>query len=146
MSLEHLVAAAIVYHGDEETSDYRLRAATRLRGGQADGFVQIDGAGSPLHFAWVAPFVEFYCAEVSSKLEASLESVLLLIAGLRMPCADAGTMNKPSRQLAKLCRPEARAVIFGASNNVASLKGNRKSWISAPTQARAEVPLCLAKK
>ncbi len=70
LDLSTLAAAAMQNENDESTLTYLLRCAQHLRTGNRRGFALVNRAGEFLHLAWAAPFDEFYCSEVSSRLSA----------------------------------------------------------------------------
>jgi CelD/BcsL family acetyltransferase involved in cellulose biosynthesis len=77
LDLYRLAEAAMEYEQDEDTLHYLLQSAQRLRTRKAQGYVLLNDQGTPVHFAWVAPFNGFYCSEVNKTLEASSDAALI---------------------------------------------------------------------
>ena len=78
MELHHLASAVLKYADDEETLSYLLRSTRRLRSENGEGFVLLDPAGTPLHFAWASSFERTFVLAWRGKVEApSPEDVLL---------------------------------------------------------------------
>lgn len=73
-----LADAAMCYHQDEETLQYLLRSAARLRQGTAEGFALVHTDGTPLHFAWATAFDYFLVSELNAKVRAPATDCVML--------------------------------------------------------------------
>jgi CelD/BcsL family acetyltransferase involved in cellulose biosynthesis len=124
LRLEHLAQAATIYRDDEETASYLLRAANRLHRPDSQGYVLTDSGGHAMHFAWVAPFHGFYCAELNSKLDAHADAVLLFDCWTPSAVRGRGYYEAAITQLGKLMQSKGKAPwIFGATENSPSIRG-----------------------
>jgi CelD/BcsL family acetyltransferase involved in cellulose biosynthesis len=78
VNLEILATAAIKFEGEEETYDYLLRCAQRLRNGEDRGFALIEPDGTPVHFCWVRGFEGFYMDELNLRLNAPASAAKMI--------------------------------------------------------------------
>lgn len=78
VSYELLAQAAMESYDDDQTLQYLLRCARRLREGKAEGFALVDSEGQPVHFAWATAFDGFFLAELDDKVEAPSPDAALL--------------------------------------------------------------------
>jgi CelD/BcsL family acetyltransferase involved in cellulose biosynthesis len=125
---QYLAQAVTLYRNDEFTCAYLIRAAKRLRRAEAQGFVLTDTENRPVHFAWVAPFNGFYCAELSTTLRHAPESVMLFDCWT--PRAVRGRRYYEQAILTLGARMHADGHdpwIFSATTNLASVKGIEKT-------------------
>jgi CelD/BcsL family acetyltransferase involved in cellulose biosynthesis len=128
LDLNQLAVAAMEYEQDEPTLTYLLRSARRLRASGARGFILANEYGRPLHFAWVASFDGFHCAELNATLLASRDSVILFDCWT--PAADRGKgyFKQAVQLIAARMRVEGkRAWIFSTAGNVSSLRALNKT-------------------
>jgi len=89
LELKHLAAAAMRYVDDAEAPAYLLAATLRLRAKAADGYVLLDSAGTPLHFAWVGNFETTLVPALRAHVSA-FSSEALLLADCWTPAAMRG--------------------------------------------------------
>jgi CelD/BcsL family acetyltransferase involved in cellulose biosynthesis len=129
LDLGLLAAAVTEYVDDEETLAYLLRAAQRLRSGTAEGFVLADGAGKPLHFAWLTGFDGFFLSELNARVKPSSPADLMLF-----DCWTPVTLRGRGHygQAIELIADRAEAAgkrpwIFSAATNAASVRGLSKA-------------------
>ena len=123
LSLSHLALAAMEYEDDPATLGYLLRTTRRLRTSGMEGYVLLRDDGRPVHFAWTAPFDGFHCAELSSALEGTPDTVLLFDCWT--PTVVRGQGN---------CRT---AIALIAERIKA---GGKQPWILSPASNAAAVP------
>jgi CelD/BcsL family acetyltransferase involved in cellulose biosynthesis len=128
ISLELLATAAMQYFGDEETLNYLVRGAQRLRRPGAEGFALMR-EGIPVHFAWSAGFEGFYMAELGQHLRAPANDAKLVFdcwtpVSMRGRGYYAQTLALLSGSLR---REDHAAWIFGAATNHPTLRGIRKA-------------------
>lgn len=71
LDLETLAKATIEFEGDQESYDYLLRSARRVRAGKDRGFSLLAKDGKSVHFCWVAAFEGFYMDELDLRLDAA---------------------------------------------------------------------------
>lgn len=129
VDLELLAAAVMRYIDEQETLDYLLRAANRLRSKGSQGFALVTAEDVPVHFCWVSDFESFYMAELDHKLKApSSDSVLLF------DCWTPGSVRGHNYYGAAISRVASRLRasgkipwIFSATTNVSSLRGIEKA-------------------
>jgi len=126
---ELLAEAAMQSYDDEETLQYLIRAAQRLRKGDGEGFALIDSAGKPVHFAWVTGFDGFFLAELNAKVDApSPNSVMLFDCWTPAASRGRGYYGRAVNLVAQLLRERGKTPwIFSAGRNVASLRGLAKT-------------------
>lgn len=128
ISLELLATAAMQYFDDEETLNYLVRGAQRLRRSGADGFALMR-EGVPVHFAWVTEFEAFYMAEIGQHLRSPGEGAKLVFdCWTPVSMRGRGYYVQTLAPLSASLRQDSRSVwIFGAATNQASLRGIRKA-------------------
>ena len=128
LTLKHLAEAAMVFNDDEEACAYLVRSAKRLRSSEAEGWVLTDTKGQPLHFAWVAQFNGFYCAELDSALNASEGSVLIFDCWTPDALRGNGYYEQCISLLGSRIQASGRDPwIFSATSNTPSMKGIEKA-------------------
>jgi CelD/BcsL family acetyltransferase involved in cellulose biosynthesis len=122
ISAKLLASAAIKYAHDEETLNYLLRSATRLRS-RVDGFALISSSGEPVHFCWVAPFEGFKMSELRHVLrEPAAGSVLLFDCWTPESGRRRGYYGLCASQVATRLRASGkRPWIFSAAANLPSV-------------------------
>jgi CelD/BcsL family acetyltransferase involved in cellulose biosynthesis len=131
MSYDLLADAAMRFHDDEETLQYLLRAAQRMRQENAEGFVLVDTLGALLHFAWASAFDGFFLSELNTKVSApSTDCVMLFDCWTPLELRGRGHYGQTVRLIAKLLRERGkRPWIFSAGSNRASLRGLAKAGV-----------------
>jgi Acetyltransferase (GNAT) domain len=124
-----LAEAAMRYHEDEETLQYLLRSAERLRRGNVEGFALVDVDGTPLHFAWTTEFDGFFLAELNSAVNApSANCVMLFDCWTPVAQRGRGLYGQTVSLIARLLRERGKKPwIFSAERNARSLRGLVKS-------------------
>jgi CelD/BcsL family acetyltransferase involved in cellulose biosynthesis len=129
ISYELLADAAMRSDDDEQTLQYLLRSANRLREGKAGGFVLMDTQGVPLHFAWVAEFAGFFLPELNARLEApSPDAALLFDCWTPVAERSRGHYGRAIALIAEKVRSAGkRPWIFSMANNTASVRGIEKA-------------------
>jgi hypothetical protein len=129
LTLDLLAAAVTEYVDDEETLAYLLRAAQRLRSGEDEGFVLVNGCGRPLHFAWLAGFEGFFLSELNAKVDAaSPNDVMLYDCWTPVALRGCGYYAQAIELIADRAQAAGKhAWIFSAVSNVASVRGLAKS-------------------
>jgi CelD/BcsL family acetyltransferase involved in cellulose biosynthesis len=128
---ELLAEAAMQSYEDEETLQYLMRAALRLRKGEGQSFALIDGSGRPVHFAWIAAFEGFFLSELNTKVDApSANCVMLFDCWTPAASRGCGYYAQAVTQVARLLREQGKSTwIFSAGSNVASLRGLAKAGV-----------------
>ena len=128
---ELLAEAAMQSYEDEETLQYLIRAALRLRKGEGQGFALIDANGRPVHFAWIAAFEGFFLSELNARVDApSANCVMLFDCWTPAASRGGGYYAQAITQVARLLREQGKSTwIFSADSNVASLHGLAKAGV-----------------
>lgn len=129
VSYELLAESAMQSYEDEETLQYLIRAAQRLREKSAEGFALVDAQGKPLHFAWLTAFDGFFLAELNAKVDAPADECVMLF-DCWTPAAGRGHgyYGETIRRIARLVRDRRqRPWIFSAAENLASVRGLEKA-------------------
>jgi CelD/BcsL family acetyltransferase involved in cellulose biosynthesis len=128
---ELLADAAMQSYEDEETLQYLMRAAMRLRKGKGQSFALIDANGRPVHFAWVAAFEGFFLSELNAIVDApSANCVMLFDCWTPAASRGRGYYAQAVTQVARLLREQGKSTwIFSADSNVASLRGLAKAGV-----------------
>ncbi len=129
LSYEFLAESAMQSYDDEETLQYLIRAAKRLREKSAEGFVLVDAQGKPLHFAWATAFDGFFLAELNAKVEApAADCVMLFDCWTPAAGRGHGYYGETVRRVGRLVRERGQKPwIFSAAQNVASMRGLEKA-------------------
>ena len=128
LTLHHLATAASKYTDDSETLNYLLRSAPRLRDRNVEGFVLVDSAGKPIHFAWTTAFEGFFLDELNAVVEApSPEAVLLFDCWTPGSMRGRGYYGHAIGLIAsKVHSAGKQPWIFSAAGNSASVRGIEK--------------------
>lgn len=129
LDLNVLAAAASQYAEDESTCAYLVRAAARVRKGDAEGFALADEAGTFLHFAWIADFEGLYLSELNENVEAPSPDCAMLFDSWTPPAVRGhGYYGEAVRQIATLMLARGKKPwIFSAASNTASVRGLEKA-------------------
>ena len=124
-----LAEAAMQSYEDAETLQYLIRATQRLRTGDGEGFVLVDGAGRTVHFAWATAFDGFFLSELNAKVDApSPNSVMLFDCWTPAAARGHGYYAQAVSRLAQMQRERGKSPwIFSAGSNTASLYGLAKA-------------------
>ena len=122
LDLETLAKAAIEFEGEEETYDYLLRSAQRVRAGKDRGFSLLDANGKPVHFCWVGTFEGFYMDELKLRLEAPT-----LNAAMIFDCWTPGPVRGRGYYATAVALTAQRSVREGRDPWIFSASGNRSS-------------------
>ena len=129
LTWEHIAAAAMHNADDEQTLQYLMRSARRLRQGSATGYFLDMGCAQPSHFLWVHLYHGFRLSEIDFTLESS-DRTAAMIFDCWTPLAQRGHGNYATaiRLLAaSLQRQQRRVWIFSAAGNESSLRGILKA-------------------
>ena len=78
VSAKLLATAAMQYEGEDDAVQYLLRSAKRMQSGEAEGFALLTADGTPVHFAWVAPFENFKMPELGQTLREPYTDAVLM--------------------------------------------------------------------
>jgi len=129
LDLNQLASAACQYVDDDSTLAYVLRCASRLREGNAEGFVLVDARGSSLHFAWVTDFDGFFLSELNAKVDApSVDCAMIFDCWTPVSARGHGYYGQTVSLIARRMREKGKKPwIFSAANNVTSLRGLEKA-------------------
>lgn len=128
LDLSRLAVAAMKYEGDEATLEYLLRSTQRLRAEGMQGFVLATDDGSPVHFAWVAPFNGFFCAELNATLHGSPDCVLLFDCWTPAEVRGHSYYKRAIELIAaRMIANGKQPWIFSAASNTASVRGLEKA-------------------
>jgi CelD/BcsL family acetyltransferase involved in cellulose biosynthesis len=126
---EHIASAAMNNAEDEQTLEYLVRCAQRLRQGRATGYF-LQGRGTqPSHFLWVDLYDGFHLSEINSRLESSDPSAAIIF-DCWTPVAQRGQGNYATaiRLAAAYLQKQQRQVwIFSAARNESSVRGILKA-------------------
>lgn len=126
---ENIASAAMNNADDEQTLEYLVRCAQRLRRGQATGYL-LQGPGTqPSHFLWVDLYDGFHLSEINSRLESSDPSATMIF-DCWTPRAQRGHGNYATaiRSAAAYLQKQQRQVwIFSVAGNESSLRGILKA-------------------
>lgn len=125
LTLDQLAKASSEYIDDSETLAYLLRSAQRLRAGKEKGFVLLNSAGTPVHFAWTTAFNGFFLAELNVRVEAPCpEAMLLFDCWTPVSVRGHGYYVRAIGLIANQVRSAGKQPwIFSASTNTASVHG-----------------------
>jgi hypothetical protein len=129
INYELLAEAAMRYYDDEETLEYLLRSAARLRHGNAEGFVLVNALGEPLHFAWVTAFEAFFLSELKVKVDApASDCVMLFDCWTPVASRGSGYFGQAITLIAQWLQEHGKKPwIFSVSGNQALLRGLQKT-------------------
>lgn len=129
LDLDLLAEAAVRYVNDEDTLSYLLRAAARLRRGQAEGFALVGDDGDVAHFAWVTEFDGFFLSELNAKVTAPApDCVMLFDCWTPVEKRGHGYYGRALSQIAgRMLAKGKKPWIFGAAGNEASIRGLEKA-------------------
>ena len=129
INYELLAEAAMQYYDDEETLQYLLRSAARLREGNAEGFALVDDQGRPMHFAWATVFDGFFLSELNAKVDAPApDCVMLFDCWTPGQSRGHGYFGQTVALVAQEVRERGkRPWIFSAASNRSSLRGLQKA-------------------
>lgn len=129
LSFTDLATAALQCHDDQETLEYLMRSASRMRKGGAECFGLIDRMGRFVHFAWRCPFEGFYLAELHARVDApSPDSVMLFDCWTPPGARRNGYYRETVTATAEQVRKQGKDPwIFSAARNLASLRGLEKA-------------------
>jgi CelD/BcsL family acetyltransferase involved in cellulose biosynthesis len=129
LDLETLAKAAIEFNGEEETCDYLLRSAQRVRAGRDRGFGLLDANGKPVHFCWVGAFEGFYMDELKVRIDAPTPNAVMIF-----DCWTPGPVRGRGYYAAAVALTAQRSIreghapwIFSASCNRSSVRGLESS-------------------
>jgi CelD/BcsL family acetyltransferase involved in cellulose biosynthesis len=125
LTWEMLAEAAMRFEQDQDTRNYLLRAASRLRSGQSEGFVLLDKDRVPSHFCWVAPMQGFYMAELKTTLSApGPQDSLIFDCWTPVSLRGRGYYGTAAAMAAAYLHGSGRqALIFSAATNQSSIRG-----------------------
>ena len=129
VTMNLLAHSTMQYRHDPGTLNYLLRAASRVRAGQCQGFVSVDRDEVPVHFCWVTPFEKFYVSELKREMAAPC-SKAQLIFDCWTPTSHRGIgyYSATIAQIAsELHHSNSRVWIFAAATAQPSLNGIRKA-------------------
>jgi CelD/BcsL family acetyltransferase involved in cellulose biosynthesis len=126
---EQIAAAAMNNADDEQTLEYLVRCAQRLRQGRATGYFLQEQGQQPSHFLWVDKYDGFHLSEIDSKLEASDPSAAMIF-DCWTPLAQRGHGRYAMAirlAAAHLQKQQRQVWIFSATRNESSLRGILKA-------------------
>ena len=131
---ESIASAAMNNADDEQTLEYLMRSAQRLRQGRAAGYClagqRLQGqAAQPSHFLWVDLYDGFHLSEIDSRLESSDPSAAMIF-DCWTPAAQRGQGHYATaiRMAAAYLQKQQKQVwIFSAAKNESSLRGILKA-------------------
>jgi len=124
-----VLADATMSYSEDETSQYLLRSAARLRRGNAEGFALMDADGTPLHFVWATEFDRFFSAELKATVDApSANCVILFDCWTPAALRGRGHCRQTVGLVAQLLRERGKKPwIFCAKKNACLLRRLAKS-------------------
>jgi CelD/BcsL family acetyltransferase involved in cellulose biosynthesis len=129
LDIETLAKAAIEFDGEQETYDYLLRSAQRVRAGKDRGFSLLDANGKPVHFCWVGAFEGFYMDELKVPLDAPTPNAVMIF-----DCWTPGPVRGRGYYATAVAMTAQRSIreghapwIFSASRNRSSVRGLESS-------------------
>jgi hypothetical protein len=117
------------YREDPETLNYLLRAASRVRTGECQGFVSVDPDEVPVHFCWVTPFEKFYVSELRREIAAPCPNARLIF-DCWTPVSQRGNRYYSAtiaRIASDLHHSKSQVWIFAAATAEPSLNGIRRA-------------------
>jgi CelD/BcsL family acetyltransferase involved in cellulose biosynthesis len=124
LDLRRLADAAMEYEQDDDTLQYLLRAAQRLRKNEAQGYVLVNEKGTPVHFAWVSPFDGFYCSELDNTLQGPADAELVFDCWTPVAVRGHGYYKKTIELIADEIESKGRKLwIFSSERNSLFVKG-----------------------
>jgi len=126
---DDLGAAAIHYADDTAAMRFLMRSADRLLSGKALGFVLVTPEGLPVHFCWAREFEGFHMAELDRTLRApSKDAMMIFDCFTPVSARGHGFFSEAITILGKQLRAQGKDPwIFGASTNLSSVNGIRKT-------------------
>jgi hypothetical protein len=128
VDLARLADAAMEYANDDATLNYLLRSTKRLRSGGMEGLVLLSDSGTPVHFAWAAPFDGFYASELNTTLHESGDSVLVFDCWTPSAARGHGYYGQAMELIAHRIKSEGkRPWLFSPAENVSSVRGLAKT-------------------
>jgi CelD/BcsL family acetyltransferase involved in cellulose biosynthesis len=125
LSWENIASAAMDNADDEQTLEYLVRCAQRLRKSRATGYCLQRRGTKPSHFLWVDLYDGFHLSEINSKLESNDPSAAMIF-DCWTPVAQRGQGNYATAirlVSASLQKQQRRAWIFSATRNESSVRG-----------------------
>jgi CelD/BcsL family acetyltransferase involved in cellulose biosynthesis len=127
---QDIAIAAMNNADDNETLQYLVRCAKRLRQGRAAGyFLQNESTQGPAHLVWVDSYDGFHLSEINSSLE-SIDSDAAIIFDCWTPVAQRGHGNYTRAiqwTAARLQRQQKQVWIFSAVENESSVRAILKA-------------------
>jgi len=126
---EQIAAAAMNNADDEQTLEYLVRCAQRLRQGRATGYFLQEQGQQPSHFLWVNHYDGFHLSEIDTRLESSDPSAAMIF-DCWTPMAQRGRGNYATTirlAAAHLQKQQRQAWIFSATRNKSSFRGILKA-------------------
>lgn len=129
LDLNDLALAVEQYVDDHQTCVYLLRCAKRLRESASEGYGLMDASGQYVHFAWVAPFEQFFLSELNAATDApSNDCVMLFDCWTPTSQRGRGYYGYTAASVAKMMRERGKNPwIFSAARNVSSVRGLEKA-------------------
>jgi len=128
LDLKRLASAVSQNVDDQSTLAYLLRAASRLRDGNAEGFGLVDHDGTILHFAWVTSFDGFFLSELNAKVDAPGDCVMLFDCWTPIAARGYRFYGKTVGLVANMVLERGkRPWIFSSADNHASIRGLEKT-------------------
>jgi hypothetical protein len=121
---ERIAAAAMNNADDEQTLEYLIRCAQRLRQGRATGFVLQRQERQLSHFLWVDVYDGFHLSEVDTRLETSDPSAFLIFDSWTPKGQQGRSAYLTAIRLAAayLQKQQRQAWVFSAARNELSLR------------------------
>jgi CelD/BcsL family acetyltransferase involved in cellulose biosynthesis len=127
----HLLADAAMQNADDEdTLEYLLRCARRLKTEpDSSGYALADSGGQLLHFTWARPFENFRWTELNSGLPSPAAGSIVIFDSWAPEARRGRGFYAPTLSLvaAKIRQQGKRSWGFSASTNVASVRGLEKA-------------------
>jgi len=119
LDLNRLASATLHNVDDSATLEYLLRAAARLREGNAEGFGFEESDGVLVSFAWVGAYDDVFLQELGAKVEApSEDSVVLFDCWSPVRGCGGAAFGQMSRLIEERMRENGKKIwAFGGASN-----------------------------
>jgi hypothetical protein len=119
-----IAEAAMINASDEQTLQYLMRCAQRLRKGSSNGYYLQGYATPSLHFLWVDSYKGFHLSEIDFTLESNDSSAVMIFDCLTPTAQRGHAYYATAISLAAACqqKQQRRVWIFSAVKNESSLR------------------------
>lgn len=126
LSWDHIAFAAMNHADDDQTLQYLMRCAQRLRRGHENGYcLDAPAKQTPFHFLWVGSYNGFHLSEINHTLESSNPSAAMIFDCWTPEAYRGRGIYAAAIRLAAahLQKQQRQVWIFSAAKNESSIRG-----------------------